>query len=168
MRIGIDARMYGPKIGGAGVGRYVEEMILALQQADDEHEYVVFLRKKNFANCPTPNKRWTKVVADIPWYGLREQLWMPGIFAAKTERSTSLQRTHPDGDSRRYGARPDNAGSFGRAERQHAAASLRTQTTRPTFYPHRIARDARAVVTVSEHAKTKSSTPHLADKVHVK
>ena len=80
MKIGIDARMYGPKVGGAGIGRYIEQVILHLQEVDQENEYVVFLKKENFKECPQPNKRWEKVVADVPWYTLKEQLVMPRII----------------------------------------------------------------------------------------
>jgi len=75
--------MYGPKIGGAGVGRYVEEIVTHLQQLDTENEYVLFLRRANFDDCAIPpalKSRWTKVVADIPWYSLAEQLYMPRII----------------------------------------------------------------------------------------
>ncbi|NQV11753.1 glycosyltransferase family 4 protein [Candidatus Uhrbacteria bacterium] len=80
MRIGIDARMYGPKVGGAGIGRYVEQLILNLQKLDDDNEYVVFLKKENFKQCPQPNKRWEKVVADIHWYSVAEQTRLPRII----------------------------------------------------------------------------------------
>lgn len=80
MKIGIDARMYGPRTGGGGPGRYVEQLVLHLQRIDEENEYVVFLKKENFKDCPVPNKRWTKVVADVHWYTLKEQLTMPRII----------------------------------------------------------------------------------------
>ena len=74
MKIGIDARLWGPSNGG--LGRYVAELVAALQILDRKHEYVIFLRRNNFSACPldlaAPN--FTKVVADIPWYGWKEQL----------------------------------------------------------------------------------------------
>jgi len=75
--------MYGPKIGGAGVGRYVEEVVTHLQQLDQQNEYVLFLRKENFADCTIPkalSSKWTKVIADFPWYSLAEQMRMPRII----------------------------------------------------------------------------------------
>lgn len=71
MRIGIDARMMGK---GYGLGRYVEELIQALEQGNDqEHEYVIFLRKENFDSFESVKKNWHKVLADIPWYTFSEQ-----------------------------------------------------------------------------------------------
>lgn len=79
MRIGIDARMYGPETGG-GPGRYVKQIVTYLQKHDKENEYVLFLRKENFKHCAierSQRKRWTKVRADVPWYSAAEQLKMP-------------------------------------------------------------------------------------------
>lgn len=80
MRIGIDARFFGPKTGGGGIGRYVEELLRHIAQEKTEHEFVVFLRKENFHAFRPKSKRFKLVLADIPWYGLREQLVMPHLF----------------------------------------------------------------------------------------
>jgi hypothetical protein len=48
MLIGIDARMYGPKVGGGGLGRYVEQLVNELQKLDQENRYILFLKKENF------------------------------------------------------------------------------------------------------------------------
>lgn len=79
MRIGIDARMYSAT--NSGLGRYVEQLILHLGAEQDEHEYVVFLRQEMFATFVVPNSQWKKVCADIAWYGIREQLFLPRIIA---------------------------------------------------------------------------------------
>ncbi len=76
MRIGIDARL----IEETGVGRYIQNLISELGRIDTTHEYVVFLRKKSFDTFVLPHTRWHKVLADVPWHSLREQLVMPGIF----------------------------------------------------------------------------------------
>ena len=39
MKIGIDARMYGPKQGG--LGRYVEQLVLELEKIDNQNEFVL-------------------------------------------------------------------------------------------------------------------------------
>lgn len=78
MRIGIDARFFGPQ--ETGIGRYVERLIRHLALIDTRHEYVVFLRQRAFDWWTPPNERWSKVLADIHWYGLEEQRRMPGIF----------------------------------------------------------------------------------------
>lgn len=76
MRIGIDARL----IAETGVGRYTRNLIRELQRIDRANEYVVFLRKGSFDAFALPNKRWRKVLADVPWHTVMEQILMPGIF----------------------------------------------------------------------------------------
>jgi glycosyltransferase involved in cell wall biosynthesis len=80
MKIGIDARFYGPRIGGGGLGRYVEELITNLQKLNTQNEYVIFLKKDNFHECKISNPRFRKVLADVPWYSLAEQFRMPKII----------------------------------------------------------------------------------------
>ncbi len=75
MRIGIDARFYGSI--GKGLGRYTSELIAQLEQLDTENDYVIFLRKSNFGSYTPKNPRFTKVLAEFPWYTLREQVLYP-------------------------------------------------------------------------------------------
>jgi glycosyltransferase involved in cell wall biosynthesis len=79
MRIGIDARMYGSAQGG--LGRYIEQLLIHLEQQLTDEEIVVFLRRDNFDAYTPTHKNITKVLADIPWYGWREQLLFPTIIA---------------------------------------------------------------------------------------
>ncbi|PIY92540.1 MAG: hypothetical protein CO030_00800 [Candidatus Magasanikbacteria bacterium CG_4_9_14_0_2_um_filter_42_11] len=78
MRIGIDARMYGPR--HSGIGRYVEQLIKHLGMIDTDQEFVVFLKKEAFDTFVLPNDRWKKVLADIHWYGVDEQLHLTKII----------------------------------------------------------------------------------------
>lgn len=78
MRIGIDARMYGPKQGG--LGRYIEQLIKKLEKYDSENEYIIFLRKKNWDEYHPENPKFKKILADVRWYGLAEQIKMPKII----------------------------------------------------------------------------------------
>ena len=78
MKIGIDARLYGPKQGG--LGRYLEQLITGLEQTDSTNDYVIFLRKDNFDEYLPGNSRFKKVLADIPWYGWKEQFLLPKIL----------------------------------------------------------------------------------------
>lgn len=77
MKIGIDARMYGPRVGGGGLGRYVQELIDHLQDLDQRNEYVLFLKKENFHECVITNPNFYKRMVDVHWYGLKEQFVMP-------------------------------------------------------------------------------------------
>ena len=80
MNIGIDARMYGPNVGGGGLGRYVEQLVAELQLIDHKNRYVLFLKKENFDACVITNPNFEKRLADVHWYGLEEQLKMGGII----------------------------------------------------------------------------------------
>ena len=70
MRIGIDARFYGPK--GKGLGRYTEKLIKNLEKVDAPHrrtsrknQYVIFLRQENFNEYKPENSNFKKVLADL-------------------------------------------------------------------------------------------------------
>jgi glycosyltransferase involved in cell wall biosynthesis len=77
MRIGIDARFYGPQVGGGGLGRYVSELVQALARIDHENTYVLFLKKENFHTCDVRAANIEKRLIDIPWYSIEEQCSMP-------------------------------------------------------------------------------------------
>lgn len=79
MRIGIDARFYGPV--GKGLGRYTARLIGHLERAlPVEDECFVFLRRENFDSYRPENPRFRKVLADYPWYTFREQLLFPFLL----------------------------------------------------------------------------------------
>ncbi len=77
-RIGIDARFYGPL--GKGLGRYTQEIVDGILSIDTENEYVIFLSKENFDEFESTNPRVKKVLADVRWYTLREQIEMPRLI----------------------------------------------------------------------------------------
>ncbi len=77
MRIGIDARFYGPNIG---IGRYLQELITNLEKIDQQNEYVIFLRRDNFDLYQSQNLNFKKALTDIPWYGIKEQIFLPFKF----------------------------------------------------------------------------------------
>jgi len=74
MRITIDARMYSPGVT-RGIGRYLEELIREL--AHSAHTITAIVRQVS----PDIPQHVEQVVADVPWYGVREQLVMPGVLA---------------------------------------------------------------------------------------
>ena len=78
MRIGIDARFFGPV--GKGLGRYTERLIENLELLAGDHEFVVFLRKENFDLYRPKSPRFRKVLADFRWYSLAEQLRYPALI----------------------------------------------------------------------------------------
>lgn len=81
MRIGIDARFFGPRVGGGGLGRYVSELVTHLQKIDHENEYVIFLKRENFHEFVVTRGNFSKKMVDVPWYSLKEQLVMPREIA---------------------------------------------------------------------------------------
>jgi glycosyltransferase involved in cell wall biosynthesis len=70
--------MLGPKC--AGLGRYIEQLLIHLQTIDQSNQYVIFLRKENFASFLITNHLWKKVLADIPWYSFAEQTKLKKII----------------------------------------------------------------------------------------
>lgn len=77
-RIGIDARLYGPL--GKGLGRYTQEITDNITKLDTQNEYVVFLCKENFDEFRCDGVRVKKVLADVRWYSLAEQIIMPYLI----------------------------------------------------------------------------------------
>lgn len=77
MRIAIDARMMGAETT-RGIGRYIEELVRAELCVAPDHRYVLITRTAShpFAGHASVET----VVADIPWYGVTEQLRMPRVF----------------------------------------------------------------------------------------
>lgn len=88
--IGIDARFYGP--ARKGLGRYTQEIVDGMIAVDAENEFVIFLARDNFDEfqCNTPNVR--KVLADVRWYTLAEQVKMPLLI--KKERIDLMHFPH--------------------------------------------------------------------------
>lgn len=72
MNIGIDARL----ISETGVGRYIRNLVREIGRQDKMNEYTVFLKKKEYGSFQLPNPRWKKVLADVVWHSVSEQLVM--------------------------------------------------------------------------------------------
>ncbi len=89
-RIGIDARFYGPL--GKGLGRYTQEVVDNVLKIDRENEFIIFLSKDNFDEFHTDHPRHKKVLADVRWYSLAEQLKMP--FIIKREKIDLMHFPH--------------------------------------------------------------------------
>ena len=80
MRIGIDARFYGPI--GKGLGRYTQEVvdnIMKITSADTslDFDFIIFLSPENFDEFICPQANVKKVCLNMPWYSWQEQLLMP-------------------------------------------------------------------------------------------
>lgn len=83
MRIGIDARFFGPS--GKGLGRYTQKLVENIERIYAEEkelhgkdvEFFIFLRQENFAEYVPKHKNVYKVLADCRWYTFKEQIEMP-------------------------------------------------------------------------------------------
>src|SRR3989339_1319260 len=80
MRIGIDARMLGPNVGGGGLGRYVEELVSELGQLDHKNRYVLFLKEEKQVEKVDEVAKVEKRITNTHWYTLKEQLVMPRLI----------------------------------------------------------------------------------------
>ncbi|MCX6796292.1 MAG: glycosyltransferase family 1 protein, partial [Candidatus Falkowbacteria bacterium] len=77
-RIGIDARFYGP--ANKGLGRYTQEIVDRVTAVDKNNDYVIFLARENFDNFQPAGANVKKVLADVRWYTLGEQIIMPKLI----------------------------------------------------------------------------------------
>lgn len=90
MRIGIDARFFGPR--AKGLGRYTQKLIEELELIDDQNDYVIFLRRENFDEYQPQSLHFKKVLADYRWYSLGEQLFFPWLIYS--QRIDLMHFTH--------------------------------------------------------------------------
>jgi len=157
MRVGIDARFYGSV--GKGLGRYTQKLIENLEKISTPYgnQYFIFLRKENWEEYQPLNKNFTKVLADIPWYGIREQIIFPRIL-----RKLNLDLVHfphfnvPYFYSGKFVVTIHDLILFHFPTR-------RASTLSPLFYRLKLAaykiviknaiKNARAILTVSEHTR---------------
>lgn len=90
-RIGIDARFYGPI--GKGLGRYTQEIVDNILKIDQYNDYIIFLRRDNFDELVIDNyPNAKKVLMELRWYSLKEQLLMP--FYLKREKLDLVHFCH--------------------------------------------------------------------------
>ena len=80
MRIGIDARFYGPV--GKGLGRYTQEVVdniikISSADKDTDFEFVIFLSPENFDEFICEGDKVKKICLKSRWYSWQEQLIMP-------------------------------------------------------------------------------------------
>ena len=87
MKIGIDARFYGPV--GKGLGRYTQEVvdnIIKISSAnrptsgEEDFSFVIFLSPDNFDEFDYEGPAVKKVKVPYKWYGWKEQLLFPFII----------------------------------------------------------------------------------------
>ncbi len=75
IKIGIDARFYGPV--GKGLGRYTQELVDRILDLDKDNYYVIFLSPDNFDNFKICSSKHKKILVKARWYSLKEQIIFP-------------------------------------------------------------------------------------------
>ncbi|MCL4382528.1 MAG: glycosyltransferase [Patescibacteria group bacterium] len=76
MKIGIDARLWKQ----TGVGRYVQELTSNLAKIDQKNHYLLFFAKNEFEEFKLPGPNFEKMIIDIRWHSLKEQIVMPYLL----------------------------------------------------------------------------------------
>lgn len=76
MRIVIDGRMYRQ----SGIGRYVRNLINQLIKLDENNEYFILFLKDEYDSLVYHTEGFHKVLANVKWYGIGEQLELPKIL----------------------------------------------------------------------------------------
>lgn len=80
MKIGIDCRLWNE----TGVGRYIRNLVLNLQELDRKNVYTLFVLPKDYEKIKSQisniEKNWKLRVADVKWHTLDEQLKFPKIL----------------------------------------------------------------------------------------
>ncbi|MDF1496691.1 MAG: glycosyltransferase family 1 protein [Patescibacteria group bacterium] len=77
MKIGVDARMMGAG-NTRGIGRYIEELFRAMIVNHPENEY--FFITRSLDHALKDHACVKTIVADIPWYSTKEQLYLPKVL----------------------------------------------------------------------------------------
>lgn len=77
MRIGIDARFFGPRERGLGV--YVQKLVENMEKISDEeeHQFFIFLKKERLDDFKPKKKNFHKIEANFSWYSWEEQIFYP-------------------------------------------------------------------------------------------
>lgn len=75
LRIIIDGRMFDQ----SGIGRYIRNLISQLQLIDKKNEYFILHLKEDYDKLDYQNN-FHKVLADLHWYGISEQIKLPRLL----------------------------------------------------------------------------------------
>lgn len=69
MKIGIDGRLWNE----SGVGRYIRNLVLGIDEKKSDHEFTVFLNQQAYDKIEFKNKNVKKTVSNARWHTLSEQ-----------------------------------------------------------------------------------------------
>src|SRR5574343_1411301 len=70
MNVGIDARLWYE----SGVGRYIRNIVLGLEEINSPHEFVIFLNEKGYREVNCSSKKFKKILSSYPWHSAAEQV----------------------------------------------------------------------------------------------
>lgn len=74
--------MSGPTVGGGGLGRYVEQLLMNLRTIDHQNRYLLFGRKELW-KTEQHHTHWNGMETSIPWYTIKEQWALPKLMDTK-------------------------------------------------------------------------------------
>jgi len=77
MRIGIDARFYSE---AGGLGRYTQELLKELEKQNTSDFFIIFVNQDGWKDYQPQNPKFHKVLANIKWYTMPEQLRLGQII----------------------------------------------------------------------------------------
>ncbi len=78
MKIVIDARFYNPE--NRGLSCYTRHLVHGLEKIDQENEYFILLRDKDYATLEFHNPNFSKIRAEAHWYTVKEQFALPYLL----------------------------------------------------------------------------------------
>lgn len=78
VKIGIDARLWNE----TGVGRYIRNLVVNLQEIDKQNDYILFVlsKDKEIIQSHISNPKFHIKIADIRWHSLKEQMQFGNIL----------------------------------------------------------------------------------------
>lgn len=76
--IGIDARLWNQ----TGIGRYIRNLVIHLQEIDKKNTYVLFIISTDFddVNSVVKGGEFKIIKVNIPWHSIREQIEFPKLL----------------------------------------------------------------------------------------
>lgn len=78
MKIAIDARFYNPE--NRGLSCYTRHLVHGLEKIDQENEYFILLRDKDYATLDFKSPNFSKIRAEAHWYTVKEQFALPHLL----------------------------------------------------------------------------------------
>lgn len=63
-----------------GVGRYIRNLLRELSKINKKDEFYIYLNNPEYQNFQEPSSKWHKVLLDLSWHSIQEQIFIPMRF----------------------------------------------------------------------------------------